>query len=284
MRSMFSGSRPWIHLALPHVGTLLGFALAIVLVARIGVDRRPVPSAWPWMAIVLVPWIGVPLYLALGGRKLRRRVAEKPKLYGAGRAGMQTTAIERVLASGGAPPARDGNDCALLADGQLAFARTNEAIDRAERTIDLATFILANDPTGDAVLGALARRVRQDVQVRVLVDALFAYRANHRGLARLRAAGGQVAFFMPLLLRRPFRGHANLRNHRKLLVVDNQLAIAGGMNVAQEYMGASPDDHEGGANGPARAGRAGDRRGGVCLRRPRPGRGQRARHRDRRAL
>jgi cardiolipin synthase len=238
---MFTGFSPWLHLVLPHVGTVLGFALALVLVARMQIDKRPVPSAWAWMlAIILIPWIGVPLYLALGGRKLRRRAAEKPKLYRASREDRPMTAVERVLASGGTPPARGDNDCTLLADGTVAFARTLEAIVDARRTIDLATFILAQDRTGDAVLDALAHKARNGVQVRVLVDALFAYRANHRGLAHLRSAGGRVAFFMPLVFRRPFRGHANLRNHRKLLVVDGGFAIAGGMNVAEEYMGPSP--------------------------------------------
>lgn len=238
---MRSGFHPWLHLILPHAGTVVGFALAVILVARIGIDRRPATSAWAWLlAMLLVPWIGVPLFLAFGGRKLRRRAAEKSKLYRAGRQSGQTTAIERVLAAAGAPPARDANRCELLTDGQVTFAHTLEMIEGARRAIDLATFILAHDPTGDAVLDALERKARQRVKVRVLVDAFFAFRANHRGLARLRAAGGQVAFFMPIIFRRPFRGHANLRNHRKLLVADGELAIAGGMNLAQEYMGPAP--------------------------------------------
>jgi cardiolipin synthase len=238
---MRGGFNPWLHLILPHAGTVVGFALAVVLIGRIGIDRRPVTSAWAWLlAVLLVPWIGVPLFLAFGGRKLRRSAREKNKLYQVGRQGGQATPIERVLAAAGAPPARDANHCELLADGQTTFARTLEMIETAQHTIDLATFILARDPTGDAVLDALERRARQHVKVRVLVDAFFAFRANHRGLGQLRAAGGHVAFFMPLVFRRPFRGHANLRNHRKLLVADGKVAIAGGMNLAEEYMGPTP--------------------------------------------
>lgn len=238
---MHSGFSPWLHLILPHLGTVVGFVLAVVFIARSGIDRRPVTSAWAWLlAMVLVPWIGVPIFLAFGGRKLRRRTAAKMKLYRSGHVAGQTTTIERVLAAAGVPPARDANDCELLSDGQVTFARTIDLIESAQRTIDLATFILARDPTGDAVLDALERKARENVTVHVLVDAFFAFRANHPGLARLRAAGGNVAFFMPLVLRRPFRGRANLRNHRKLLVVDGDRAIAGGMNLAQEYMGPTP--------------------------------------------
>ena len=55
-------------------------------------------------------------------------------------------------------------------------------------------------------------------------------------LSPLLAAGGQVAYFMPMI-HLPFRGRANLRNHRKMLICDNQSAIIGGMNLASEYMG-----------------------------------------------
>lgn len=238
---MHGGFSPWLHLILPHLGTVVGFALAVIVIARSGIDRRPVTSAWAWLlAMVLVPWIGVPVFLAFGGRKLRQRAEQKKKLYRPGRVDGQTTTIERVLAAAGLPPAREANDCELLIDGQVTFGRTVDMIQSAERTIDLATFILARDPTGDAVLEALERKARQNVTVHVLVDAFFAFRANHAGLGRLRAAGGEVAFFMPLVFRRPFHGHANLRNHRKLLVVDGDRAIAGGMNLAQEYMGPIP--------------------------------------------
>ena len=238
---MFRHLGPLLHLLLPHLGTVLGFGLAVVLVARMGTDRRPVTSAWAWLlAIVLVPWIGVPLYLGLGGRKLRRRAAAKTKLYPGGRAAGEETSVERLLAASGAPPARGANRCELLTDGQSAFDRTIEIIGAARRTIDLATFIFAGDGTGEAVTEALVARARGGVRVRLLVDAFFAFRASHRAFALLRAAGGQVAFFMPLLLRRPLRGRANLRNHRKLLVVDGETAIAGGMNVADEYMGPRP--------------------------------------------
>jgi hypothetical protein len=53
---MRSGFDPWLHLVLPHAGTVVGFALAVVLIARIGIDKRPVTSAWAWLlAVLLVP-------------------------------------------------------------------------------------------------------------------------------------------------------------------------------------------------------------------------------------
>ena len=66
--------------------------------------------------------------------------------------------------------------------------------------------------------------------------------AKRPSFKRLIEKGGQVVFFNPVI-HMPFRGRANLRNHRKLLITDSQRAILGGMNIAEEYMGPSPDPH-----------------------------------------
>ena len=100
----------------------------------------------------------------------------------------------------------------------------------------MATFILGRDSTGDAIVHALARKAGQGVQVRLLLDALGSVKIPRAFISPLLKAGGKVAFFMPML-HLPFRGRANLRNHRKLLVCDNRVAVLGGMNLASEYMG-----------------------------------------------
>ena len=70
----------------------------------------------------------------------------------------------------------------------------------------------------------------------MLLDALGSVRISKKFLARLEEAGGHVAFFMPMI-HLPFRGRANLRNHRKMIVCDHQIGMIGGMNLAAEYMG-----------------------------------------------
>ena len=82
----------------------------------------------------------------------------------------------------------------------------------------------------------LAQKASQGIEICLLLDALGSVRISKPFLSPLTAAGGQVAFFMPML-HLPFRGRANLRNHRKMLICDNQTAIIGGMNLASEYMG-----------------------------------------------
>jgi cardiolipin synthase len=231
----------WI---IPHVFSVLGFLLAVFLLSRILREHRPPASTMAWLlAIVLVPYVGVPLYFLIGGRKHRRLAARKAPLYPRSRSTGTGTeaqhAVERVLVTAGAPRPTSGNHLELLPTGEATFARITALFESAERSIDVSTFILGDDETGHAVLELLSRKASEGVRVRLLLDGLFAFRSNRRELARYTKAGGKLAVFMPLL-RLPFRGPANLRNHRKIIVVDGQRAILGGMNLAIEYMGPTP--------------------------------------------
>lgn len=232
---------PIAHVILSHVVSIVGFAMAIVLIADVLRSRRPAGSAMAWMlAIVLAPYLGVPLYLALGGRKMLRAAQKKQPLYIAPEPGATARSdIERMLINVGAPPGRDGNDIRLLETGEAAFQALLEIIDGAQATLDVSTLILAGDEVGQVVIERLAARAQAGVRVRVLVDALFRLRSTGGRLAKLTRAGGQLAWFMPVV-HVPFRGHANLRLHRKMVIADGRTALVGGMNIAREYMGPVP--------------------------------------------
>jgi cardiolipin synthase len=205
----------WSH----HLVAVVVFALAVLFAARVLRERRSPASTFAWLLTIgLIPEVGVPLYLLFGGRKIRRRASQK----------------QGVMAES-SPLA--GNRTLVLADGEAAFASMLGMLEAARRSVHLATFILADDEVGRAVVDLLTRKAAEGIEVRVLVDDLFSWRAGRRRLGRLRRAGGKVAFFMPML-RLPLRGRRpDLRNHRKILVVDGEAAIVGGMNIAREYMG-----------------------------------------------
>jgi cardiolipin synthase len=86
----------------------------------------------------------------------------------------------------------------------------------------------------------LLERARQGLEVRLLIDDLLRFHAPRALLRELVLAGARVERFMPLL-HVPFRGHGNLRNHRKIALFDGQRAIVGGMNLGREYMGPKPE-------------------------------------------
>ena len=222
----------------------LGFVLALLLLAHILRERRSPTSTMAWLlAIVFVPYLGVPLYLMIGSRKMVRRTATKRMLRTYPHAAAEYdhgSADGHPPSVGGWYPRVRGNRVTLLADGQEAFENIMGMIGSAGSRILVTTFLLGRDPTGDAILKALARRAAKGTAVYLLMDDLGSFRARGKMLDDFRSAGGGAAFFMPML-HVPFRGRANLRNHRKMVVVDNREAVVGGMNLAAEYMGSGPD-------------------------------------------
>jgi cardiolipin synthase A/B len=94
--------------------------------------------------------------------------------------------------------------------------------------------VLGHDALGDRVVSLLEARAGAGVRVRLLLDAFGSWRTSRAYVRRLRAAGAQVQWFMPLL-HNPLRGRVNLRNHRKLAIADADRLWTGGRNLAAEY-------------------------------------------------
>lgn len=229
-----------------HLLTIAGFLLAMALVLRIMGEKRQPGGAMAWLlAIALVPYIGVPLFLLLGDRKLRREVRSKGPLYTRQAGGVIDTDVMTEGGPGmvraGMPMPRTGNATDLHFSGESAHAALMRLFENARHSINVTTFILGRDETGRSVVELLAKKAREGVEVRLLLDGLGCIRSSGRFTGPLRDAGGRVAEFMPVLpLRRKWS--ANLRNHRKIAVVDHQAAMIGGMNLATEFMGPEPSD------------------------------------------
>jgi cardiolipin synthase len=220
-----------------HIVSLVVAALTLVLAGFIVNQPRPTGSALAWLLIILfAPYLGIPLYLVFGGRKFRRRRSSKSPLtlptekepgpFGLRRLGHATSFTRTDWCT----------------DGVSAYQQFLSEVRRASSSIRIVTFVVGDDETGVTLLDALAERAKAGVEVRLLLDGLLVGRAPRAPLARLRACGGKIAHFMPLL-HLPFRGQANLRNHRKIAIFDGERAIVGGMNLADEYMGPLPSEH-----------------------------------------
>ena len=149
--------------------------------------------------------------------------------------------VRRLARELGGPASPEGNRLEVLADadGREMLAALRAGILGARRRISVGTYILADDAVGREVVALLARRAREGVEVRLLVDAIGSRRPPWLALRRLRRAGGQVARFNPLLSLRG-RGSANWRNHRKIAVFDGATALVGGHNLGLWYVGDRP--------------------------------------------
>ena len=226
-----------------HLFTVAGFILAIVMVAKLMGERRAPANTFAWLlVIVLVPFVGVPLYLIFGGRKLRRLAENKaavcPVLPGAhpGPSASACLPVAATLSAVGACPPIAGNCLTLLTTGESEFEALEAQIRSAKHTIHITTFILSRDPVGKRVVDLLAERAREGVKVRLLLDAVGSFVSSRSFVDPIRQAGGEVGRFMPVMFFTS-RGSANLRNHRKIAVFDHTRAILGGRNIAKEYMG-----------------------------------------------
>ncbi|MEF8787605.1 MAG: cardiolipin synthase [Planctomycetota bacterium] len=226
---------------------VLGFVSALVLIPRIIMERRQAGATLAWLLIVvLMPYIGVPLFLLIGGRRVERvrESKRRPRLEPEERsaASFRDEVSESawdiaslMLRYGGSPPRR-GNSLQIITDGQEVYDSILEAIDGAQDHVEVCTYILGRDRTGDGITDKLTEKARQGVDVRLLTDSVGSMWARRTSLWSLRRAGGRTGSFLPMLTFRR-RAAAHLRNHRKIVVVDDRVAFVGGMNMSCEYMG-----------------------------------------------
>jgi cardiolipin synthase len=194
-----------------YVLAIVGVVLALFAVARLMSEKRQPGNTVAWLlAILLIPWVGVPLFLLFGGRKLRRLAERKSRLYPVrlGPAPDVTCTVKeptaQIAESNGAGPPVGGNTVRLLTTGEQAFAVLEEQIRAARHSIHITAFILARDEVGKRLIRLLAERARHGIKVRLLLDAVGCMFSSYGFCNPLRAA------------------------------------MVGGHNLAREYMGPTP--------------------------------------------
>jgi cardiolipin synthase len=229
--------------SLGHLFSVLNFLLAVLFVSFILRSKRPPGNTLAWLLfVIIIPYLAIPLFIFLADRKYKTRRQKKKTLYELNpkEIAQRKGPVEKLLGGLGVPPAKDGHQAQLLATGEEAYAQIAALISSAQSRIHLTTFIFAEDPVAESLIRLLEKKAEEGVQVRILLDSLGSLMAHHASFAGLKKKGGQVVFFNPVL-HSSFMGRSNLRNHRKLLIVDSRLALMGGMNIAKEYMGPGPD-------------------------------------------
>ena len=213
-------------------------------------------AAIGWTGLVwLAPVVGSLLYLFFGVNRISRRAGRmrgRPLLARTAHHGGGAASV----GAGGAAPAAPlpvavppsvhpiatlvgtvtglplALDCAIdpLVDGDCAYPAMLAAIEGATRSVALATYIFDRGVAGSQFVDALARAVERGVAVRVLIDGVGVRYSHPPITSELRARRVPVARFLPPLIPIP-HSYFNLRNHRKLMVVDGTTGFCGGMNI-----------------------------------------------------
>ncbi len=228
-----------ILIACVHVG-LAGLVTVDVLL-----KKSDVRSALGWMAAAwLSPILGSLLYYIFGINRVTRRALKlarreelkaKPATHPVE---PQSSANIAALAEVGrritASALSGGNSITIFRGGGEAYPAMLDAIDRAQNSIALASYIYRDDRAGRAFSEALIRAQSRGVAVRVLLDSIGIGYFFPKAFYRLKAAQVPVARFLHTWVpwRMPF---LNMRNHRKLLIADGAKAFTGGVNIGAEY-------------------------------------------------
>lgn len=239
------------------VVALVGLALvAVNLVIRVAAvvvipeGRRP-SSAMAWLVLIAgLPVIGIALFGVLGrtdvGRQRRTRQAEALRLVRERVEGLAPVEVDSTLPAYVAPalhlnrelgalPAVPSGPVTMYADYDESILAMAEAVAGATERVHVEFYITAWDDTTDPLFSALSAAVERGVVVRMLFDHLGSRRLDgYRDmLQRLTAAGIEWREMLPL---RPLRGQVrrpDLRNHRKILVVDGAVAVTGSQNLTE---------------------------------------------------
>lgn len=231
------------------ISSLLGVVCAIhAILAR----RRESTGTLAWALVGMLPLIGPLIYVTMGtdhaGRRRRHRVRnvraqhqshiEEARKCWRDALSASSGLIRRGIQDQGYFPPSFGNQVALLVSGEPVFDAMVRDIEAAKSSIDLLTYIVDDDETTQRVADALIVASNRGVKIRVVYDYLGA--SDGRGLIRRLKAGGVNAlpYLAPHPLRRGF--HISLRNHRKIMVVDDTIAYIGSMNLSGRHCGNPP--------------------------------------------
>ena len=244
----------WLGVNWPYVWTwivlVVDNVIRVVAVFVVPRNRRPTAGMAWLMAIFALPVPGLLLFLIIGSKRLPRSRELKQEAINQFVAQIAdeeeadlVTPHERLFPgldsavklgrSLGAQPMLQGNSASICIDYEESFARMAEAIRTAKEYVHVEFYILVHDSTTEPVFAALREVAARGVKVRVLLDHISAVR--NPGAKRTRKSltdlGAEWAYMLPV---RPWRGEyqrPDLRNHRKLIVVDGEIGFMGSQNL-----------------------------------------------------
>jgi len=237
----------WLHLV--AIGHIL---VAIVASSHAILYKRDSRAAVAWVGLIwLSPLVGSLLYFLFGINRIRRKAVVLQSLLKKGAEApaeeLSSAASAEALHQSGTEYLNNlvcfvdravekkltkGNSVVPYQNGDEAYPEMLRAIESATSSICLASYIFDRDKAGEMFVDALAKAVQRNIEVRVLIDAAGARYSFPTIIRSLRARKIKSARFLPTLV--PWRmPYMNLRNHRKILVVDGKVGFTGGLNIRE---------------------------------------------------
>ena len=235
----------------PYLVTLITFCLTLATAVHIVLQKRNTRAAAGWLGLVwFAPVLGVCLYWMFGVNRIKRRAkilladkqivplpdkeaAVSPSFVGQAFVSIEKNGLaqlSRMTEKLTRQPLIQGNKVTPLVNGDQAFPRMLSCIAEARHSIAFCSYIFDNDSWGRRFKAALRDAKERGVDVKVLIDSVGARYSFPSILRSLRREGIDTAEFMRTIS--PWHiQFFNLRNHRKILVIDGRVGFTGGMNI-----------------------------------------------------
>ncbi|MBQ8047506.1 MAG: cardiolipin synthase [Prevotella sp.] len=219
-------------------------------------DNRQPAKTLAWLLVLtFLPIVGIVLYFFFGQNRRKEKyinqhsldqLTERSMVAYAGQTNLRLPEkhwqLMQLFANQSmALPFKD-NDVEVYTSGYEFFPALLQAVSRATHHVHLSTYIFANDSLGRLIADALAEKARQGVEIRVIYDDVGCWKVHNSIFRKMRQAGIDVQPFMPVHFP-AFTGKINYRNHRKICIIDGQIAFIGGMNIALRYVKSWRDTH-----------------------------------------
>lgn len=236
--------QPWIYATLS-----LTYALSIITVILVilGENRNPVKSlAWVTV-LILLPAVGLILYIFFGrniknkrmiSRRNKRRllkIGNAPKKRIPANLSPEYKSIAKLAQATLGSSFFPGNEVEIYSTGTAKFDALARDLRSARKFINLQYYIFQDDELGREIASILMERARAGVKVRVIYDHVGSFSVSSDFFKRLKAAGVEAyPFFKVAFI--PFASRVNWRNHRKIVIIDGEIGYIGGMNIANRYL------------------------------------------------
>lgn len=240
----------WMALA----GVLVYFTLVVsCVVVVMSENRNPIRSLAWIIALLALPIVGLVFYLFFGrsmkghrmiSRHNKRKLMHHFKARSVDMESLRLTDGERQLVklafSLTRTPLTVNNDIRIFTDGVRKFESLLKDLESATHSIYLQYYIFNDDETGHAVADILMRKASQGVVVKVLYDHVGSFSASNRFFRRMKEAGVDTHPFFRVTFPQ-LANRINWRNHRKIVIIDNEIGYIGGMNIADRYVKGMED-------------------------------------------
>lgn len=236
------------------IGYILNLLLGLFIVFK---ERKNIKSTWLWLMILLyLPFVGFILYMFFGlnyrkrktfdekmmlDQKEKRLIENQKKFIALSNSDTlnvdQKDLINLCLATSDSA-FTDYNDVKFYFDGNDKFEDLFDDIAKAKEYIYIEYYIFKTDELGRKLISLLNEKLKEGVEVRILVDAVGSRSIKKKHFRELKKLGGEVDSFFPLFFSK-CTTRFNYRNHRKIVVIDGEIAYSGGFNVGNEYVNNS---------------------------------------------